>query len=210
MKAIEDPDDTESISVRTATDAAPNLPAATEIERRALEWIRPYSQAWHLERARDWLVYLDPGASLEARLAVVTHDIERMFPNGPQLDKATGSWDDPHYLYAHAARSAEVVGFWLHAQHDVPEQVALAEVQRLITLHEFGGVGGADLVQAADSLSFLETLQDIVQKWVTHGECGVEQARAKHRYMAERIRVPAARPIAERLLQQALASLDDL
>jgi hypothetical protein len=210
MKAIEDPDDTESISVRTATDAAPNLPAATEIERRALEWIRPYSQAWHLERARDWLVYLDPGASLEARLAVVTHDIERMFPNGPQLDKATGRWDDPHYLYAHAARSAEVVGFWLHAQHDVPEQVALSEVQRLITLHEFGGVGGADLVQAADSLSFLETLQDIVQKWVTHGECGVEQARAKHRYMAERIRVPAAQPIADRLLQQALASLDGL
>lgn len=210
MKAIEDPEDTESTSVRIATDAAPNLPVATEIERRAIEWIRPYSQAWHLERARDWLVYLDPGASLEARLAVVTHDIERMFPNGPQLDKATGSWDDPHYLYAHAARSAEVVGFWLHAQHDVPEQVALAEVQRLITLHEFGGVGGADLVQAADSLSFLETLQDIVQKWVTHGECGVEQARAKHRYMAERVRVPAARPIAERLLQQALASLDDL
>jgi hypothetical protein len=210
MKTIEDPDDTESTSVRTATDAAPNLPVATEIERRAIEWIRPYSQAWHLERARDWLVYLDPGASLEARLAVVTHDIERMFPNGPQLDKATGRWDDPHYLYAHAARSAEVVGFWLHAQHDVPEQVALAEVQRLITLHEFGGVGGADLVQAADSLSFLETLQDIVQKWVTHGECGVEQARAKHRYMAERIRVPAARPIAKRLLQQALASLDDL
>jgi hypothetical protein len=210
MKAKEDPEDTESTSVRTATDAAPNLPVSTEIERRALEWIRPYSQAWHLERARDWLVYLDPGASLEARLAVVTHDIERMFPNGPQLDKATGRWDDPHYLYAHAARSAEVVGFWLHAQHDVPEQVALAEVQRLITLHEFGGVGGADLVQAADSLSFLETLQDIVQKWVTHGECGVEQARAKHRYMAERIRVPAARPIAKRLLQQALASLDDL
>lgn len=210
MKAIEDPDDTESISVRTATDAAPNLPAATEIERRALEWIRPYSQAWHLERARDWLVYLDPGASLEARLAAATHDIERMFPNGPQLDKATGRWDDPHYLYAHAARSAEVVGFWLHAQHDVPEQVALSEVQRLITLHEFGGVGGADLIQAADSLSFLETLQDIVQKWVTHGECGVEQARAKHRYMAERIRVPAARPIADRLLQQALASLDGL
>jgi hypothetical protein len=209
MKAVEDQDETES-SVRSAIDAAPSVPVATEVERRAIAWIGPYSQAWHLERARDWLVYLDPGAPLEARLAVVTHDIERMFPNGPQLDKATGRWDDPHYLYAHAARSAEVVGFWLHAQHDVPERVELPEVQRLITLHEFGGVGGADLVQAADSLSFLETLQDIVRKWVTHGECDAGQARAKHRYMAERIRVPAAQPIAERLLQQALASLDDL
>ena len=89
--------------MRTATDAAPNLPVTTEIERRAIDWIRPYSQAWHLERARDWLVYLDPAAPLEARLAVMTHDIERMFPNGPQLDKSSGRWDDPHYLYAHAA-----------------------------------------------------------------------------------------------------------
>jgi hypothetical protein len=197
MKATNDQDDTESIRVRTAIEPAPSLPVCTEIERRAIAWISPYNQALHLERARDWL-------------AVVTHDIERMFPNGPQLDKATGRFDDPHYLYAHAARSAEVVGFWLHAQADVPEEFSLSEVQRLITLHEFGGVGGADLVQAADSLSFLETLQDVVRKWVTHGECDAEQARAKHRYMADRIRIPAAQQVAGPLLEQALASLDDL
>ncbi len=210
MKATNDQDDTESIRVRTAIEPAPSLPVCTEIERRAIAWIGPYNQALHLERARDWLAYLDPDAPLEARLAVVTHDIERMFPNGPQLDKATGRFDDPHYLYAHAARSAEVVGFWLHAQADVPEELSLSEVQRLITLHEFGGVGGADLVQAADSLSFLETLQDVVRKWVTHGECDAEQARAKHRYMADRIRIPAAQQVAGPLLEQALASLDDL
>ncbi|MGH3276907.1 MAG: hypothetical protein ACRDNZ_21600 [Streptosporangiaceae bacterium] len=196
--------------MRTTIETAPSLPVSTEIERRAIAWIGPYSQAWHLVRARDWLTYLDPGITLEARLAVVTHDIERMFPNGPQLDKATGRWDDPHYLYAHAARSAEVVGFWLHLQGDVPEEFSLSEVQRLITLHEFGGMDGADLVQAADSLSFLETLQDIARKWVINGECDAGQARAKHRYMAERIRVPEAKPVAERLLEQALAALDDL
>jgi hypothetical protein len=210
MKAINDQDDTESIRVRTAIEPAPSLPVCTEIERRAIAWISPYNQALHLERARDWLAHLDPGTPLEARLAVVTHDIERMFPNGPQLDKATGRFDDPHYLYAHASRSAEVVGFWLHAQADVPEEFSLSEVQRLITLHEFGGVGGADLVQAADSLSFLETLQDVVRKWVTHGECDAEQARAKHRYMADRIRIPVAQQVAGPLLEQALASLDDL
>ena len=210
MKATNDQDDTESIRVRTAIEPAPSLPVCTEIERRAIAWISPYNQALHLERARDWLAYLDPDAPLEARLAAVTHDIERMFPNGPQMDKATGRFDDPHYLYAHAARSAEVVGFWLHAQADVPEELSLSEVQRLITLHEFGGVGGADLVQAADSLSFLETLQDVVRKWVTHGECDAEQARAKHRYMADRIRIPAAQQVAGPLLEQALASLDDL
>jgi hypothetical protein len=210
VTAIHNQDDTESMRVRTAIEPAPSLPVTTEIERRALAWIDPYSQAWHLERARDWLAYLDPDAPLEARLAVVTHDIERMFPNGPQMDKATGRWDDPHYLYAHASRSAEVVGFWMHAQADVPDEFSPAEVQRLITLHEFGGVGGADLVQAADSLSFLETLQDVVRKWVTHGECDAEQARAKHRYMADRIRIRSAQELAGPMLEQALATLDDL
>lgn len=196
--------------MRTTMEKAPSLPVDTEIERRALAWIRPYSQAIHLERARDWLAYLDPGTSLEARLAVVTHDIERMFPGGPQMSKASGRWDDPHYLYAHASRSAELVGFWLHSQADSPEPVSLPEVQRLITLHEFGGVSGADLVQAADSLSFLETLRGVVRAWVTDGECGAEQARAKHRYMAERIRVPAAQELAAPLLERALATLEDL
>lgn len=194
----------------TVIDIAPQAAVATEIERRAVAWIGPYSQATHLLRARDWLVYLEPDARLEARLAVLTHDIERMFPNGPTMDKATGRWDDPHYLYAHASRSAEVVGVWLHSQGGTQDEFSLDEVQRLITLHEFGGMNGADLVQAADSLSFLETLQGIVREWVTRGECGVEQARAKHRYMAERIRVSHARRLAGPLLEQALASLEGL
>jgi hypothetical protein len=197
-------------AVTAVIGVAPKAPASTEIERRAIAWIGPYSQAWHLVRARDWLMFLNPSATLEARLAVVTHDIERMFPNGPRLDKATARWDDPHYLYAHASRSAEVVGVWLHSQDGAREDVSLSEMQRLITLHEFGGLDGADLVQAADSLSFLETLQDVVRRWVTSGECDVRQARAKHRYMAERIRLPEARRLAEPLLEQALASLDDL
>jgi hypothetical protein len=210
MKTVDDYDDTETARVTTTGIVAPRVPATTGVEQRALAWIEPYSQALHLVRARDWLVYLDPDSSVEARLAVVTHDIERMFPGGPQMNKATGRWDDPHYLYAHASRSAEVVGVWLHSHPDVADEVSLPEVQRLITLHEFGGVDGADLIQAADSLSFLETLQDIVRAWVSNNECDAEQARAKHRYMAERIRIPEASLLAEPLLEQALASLEDL
>ena len=202
--------DMEGGPVTTVMALAPEVPVTTDIERRAIAWIGPYSQSAHLMRARDWLVHLDHSAPLEARLAVVTHDIERMFPNGPRLDKATGRWDDPHYLYAHASRSAEVVGVWLHSQDGCKDEVSLSEVQRLITLHEFGGIDGADLVQAADSLSFLETLRDVVRSWVTGGECDVRQARAKHSYMAERIRLPAARRFAEPLLEQALASLEGL
>ncbi|HTW19278.1 MAG TPA: hypothetical protein VME70_03580 [Mycobacteriales bacterium] len=192
------------------SDEAPRIEPATEIERRALEWIAPYSQALHLERARDWTVRLDPAASLEMRLAAVTHDIERMFPGGPVIDKAHGRWDDPDYLYAHGRRSAEVVGVWIHEQGEASDRLDRREVRRLITLHEFGGLDGADVVQAADSLSFLETLQEIVRDWVINGECSVEQARAKHQYMADRIRVPEAVELAEPLIKAALASLNDL
>ena len=180
------------------------------MERLASEWIAPYGQAWHLERARDWLVHLDPSATLEMRLAVLTHDIERMFPGGPSFDKSGGRWDDPDYLYAHGARSAEVVGVWLHGVGEAGRSADRKELRRLITLHEFGGLDGADLVQAADSLSFLETLQDIVCSWVRSGECDVAQARAKHQYMADRIRLEEARKLAEPLLEAALASLENL
>ena len=190
-------------------EEAPRSALETEVERRAVAWIAPYSQAWHLERARDWLVYLDGDASLEMRLAVVTHDIERMFPGGPRFDKRHGRWDDPDYLYAHASRSAEVVGVWIHGE-GLTDGLSVSEVRRLITLHEFGGIDGADLVQAADSLSFLETLQDIVCGWVRNGECDVAQARAKHQYMADRIRIAEAKRLSEPLLEGALRSLDDL
>jgi hypothetical protein len=190
-------------------EEAPRFALETEVERRAVAWIAPYSQAWHLERARDWLVYLDGDASLEMRLAVVTHDIERMFPGGPRFDKRHGRWDDPDYLYAHASRSAEVVGVWIHGE-GLTDGLSVSEVRRLITLHEFGGIDGADLVQAADSLSFLETLQDIVCGWVRNGECDVAQARAKHQYMADRIRIAEAKRLSEPLLEGALRSLDDL
>jgi hypothetical protein len=196
--------------VTTATEIAPRVSYATDVERQAAEWIAPYSQALHLVRARDWLLHLDPTASLEARLAVLTHDIERMFPNGPKMNKQTDRWDDPHYLYAHGARSAEVVGFWLQGQQPLREMLNLSEVQRLITSHEFGGIDEADLVQAADSLSFLETLQDVVRRWVISGECDVAKARAKNQYMADRIRVTEAARLAEPLLEAALASLAGL
>lgn len=191
-------------------ETAASVPYETEIERRAAAWIEAYNQAMHLVRARDWLVHLRPEATLEMRLAVFTHDIERMFPGGPVIDKATCRWDDPDYLYAHASRSADVVEKWVANQDGAGDDLDLGELRRLITLHEFGGLDGADDVQAADSLSFLETLQEIVRHWVTSGECDTKQARAKHIYMARRIRLPEASRLAQPLLDEALSSLDDV
>src|SRR5215213_2194044 len=127
----------------------------TPLEARALEWISPYSQAEHLIRARDWVLELEPNASLALRFAALTHDIERHFPGGPQQDFQHDAWDDPDYLFAHSTRSADIVQRWLEESPEPPEADFVREVRRLILLHELGGDREADLLQAADSLSFL-------------------------------------------------------
>ncbi len=190
----------------TATQpwTAPRVEACGEVEALAAGWIAPYGQAEHLVRARDWLVHLAPTATAEMRVAALTHDIERMFPGGPVLRHADRRWDDPVYLYAHSLRSAEAVTVWLGGLGPVAAAVDGAEIRRLVGLHEVGGIDGADEVQAADSLSFLETLAGLTRDWVLSGVCSRLQAERKLRYMADRVRVPAAAEYTAALLESAI------
>jgi hypothetical protein len=177
----------------------------TPLEQRAFAWIAPYSQADHLLRARDWVIELAPDASAALRIAAVTHDIERYFAGGPSLNYAVDAWDDPDYLFAHSTRSADIVQRWLE---DADEPPAFArDVRRLILLHELGGNAEADILQAADSLSYLETLQHLTAGWVRTGRCSMEKANAKLVYMRDRIRIPDARARAETLYLEANAYL---
>ena len=80
----------------------------------------------------------------------------------------------------------------------------VAEVERLIRLHEAGGDPDADLLQAADSLSFLEVNIDIPYAWARRGDCDLARARAQHTWMFERIQVPAAHELALPLHAEAL------
>jgi hypothetical protein len=186
---------------------APDVALDTEIEVLAAEWVRPYGQVVHLMRARDWLVHLNPAATVEARVAAMTHDIERMFPGGPHLDHATMEWDSPFYLYPHSLRSAETVGVWLGSIGPVSAQVSVGAVRRLVALHEVGGLREADDVQAGDSLSFLETLAGLTRDWVLSGACSRAKAVEKLAYMADRIRLPAAAELAAPLLEWAIDQL---
>jgi hypothetical protein len=176
------------------------------LEERALAWIDGYDQAEHLVRTRDWLVELDPGADEALRLAALTHDIERRFPGGPKQDRAGAAWDDPGYLRAHSERSAEIVGAWLRAE-GAGESLA-ADVEALVRDHELGGSPRADLLQAADSISFLETLAAIAAGWVRDGVCSAEKAKEKHAWMLERIRPERARELALPHYEAALAAID--
>ena len=180
----------------------------TDLERRAAEWIAPYGQAAHLVRAREWVVALEPDAPEALRLAALTHDIERMFPGGPEDDKAGGDWVDPDYLFAHSTRSGDIVRWWIAQTAPDRDPVFGARVRRLIQLHELGGEPEADVLQAADSLSWFETLAPLAIGWVASGTTTLAHARAKLQWMGDRIRHEPARALAGPLLAGALERLD--
>ena len=173
------------------------------LEARAEEWVAAFHNLRHLVRARDWLVVLQPDADEALRLAALTHDVERNFPGGPVYDPGTMTPGEEGYLREHAARSALIVGGWLLEQG--ADVALVAEVRRLILEHEWGGDERQDLVQAADSLSFLEVNGDeVVQVWVRSGRCSAERGRAQLLHMRDRIRLASARPAAEALCADAV------
>jgi hypothetical protein len=94
---------------------------------------------------------------------------------------------------------------WLRDQGAWPELVAA--VGHLVRRYETGGSPAADLVEAADSLSFLETKRTLMQRWLADGRCDLARAERQATWIAEWIRLPAARPLAEPLLAETLALL---
>lgn len=174
-----------------------------ELERAAEFWIDDYVQARHLRRTRDWVVLLDPGAGLALRIAALTHDIERRVPGGP--DPWKHDWGDPRYVLEHSIRSARMVRAWLE-ERDAPAEL-VADVESLVLHHEIGGYPEADLLQAADSLSFLEVNRDRPRAWVEEGRCDVAGAQAKIDLMRDRIVVAAAQGAAQELHAAASSRL---
>lgn len=89
-----------------------------------------------------------------------------------------------------------------------PEEREAAALAWIFLLHEFGDDEDANVLQAADSLSFLETNLDLVADWVRSGRCIAERAKDQHRWMYERIQLPAAKELASLSLERALATVD--
>jgi hypothetical protein len=176
------------------------------LEQRALEWIASYWNEHHLVRTRDWLLELERSAPEALRLAALTHDMERHFPGGPSPDLSVPPEDDLEYRRVHSERSARIVSRWL--RDEGADGDLIEDVERLLLVHEVGGAADEDLLQAADSLSFLETNRDLVASWFTGGRCSRERAKAQHRWMFERIKLERARELAYPLYKEALAVVD--
>jgi kynurenine formamidase len=166
-----------------------------------------HPHARHLERTLDWLLELDPDASEAARIAAATHDVERAYPDGAAPWDSARDWDSPEYNRWHQDRCADMIGPGL-LERGASEELA-REVAGLVRVHEDGGWLEADLVQAADSLSFLETMVPLVVGWVEAGRASRDRAEGKLRHSVERIShdLPRAREVGEALLAPALSRL---
>jgi hypothetical protein len=168
-----------------------------------VEWVRPHYDHVHLFHTVKWLLVVEPDASEALLVAALTHDMERHFPGGTQPDKAAGAWDDPEYNLMHGRRSADVVIPWLR-RHGAPADL-IRDVETPIVEHELGGSPESNLVQAADSLSFLDVNGRLVSSWVLKGETSLEYGIRKLDWMYERISLPEARELARPLHEQAVA-----
>jgi hypothetical protein len=164
----------------------------------------PYNSA-HLLKSLEWLDRLSSGASEAVRLATLTHDMERAF-GGP--DAIPIKMNDRAYEAAHANRSARIVGEWLRANGARADLVS--DVEALIRVHEWGGSPDANLVQAADSLSFLEMNIDLMVGFAQTGKYSKAEVASKIDQMYERIQLPAARELARPMWEQAKARFEAL
>jgi kynurenine formamidase len=176
------------------------------LAERARAWVEEiHPHARHLTRTLDWVLELDPRASEALQVAAVTHDIERAFPDADAPWDSARDWSSPDYNRWHQDRCADMVAAWL-AEQGAPADVA-AHTEALVRVHEEGGDEEADVLQAADSLSFLETMVPVVVKWAARGYGA--SAEAKIRHSAERIApgLTTARERANLLVADGLAQL---
>lgn len=161
----------------------------------------PYNST-HLLKSLEWVDRISPDASEAVRLATLTHDMERAF-GGP--DAIPIKMNDRAYEEAHSNRSAKIVGEWLLAKGATSELTQA--VEGLIRVHEWGGSPDANLVQAADSLSFLETNIDLMIGFAKSGKYPRAELVSKIDHMYERIQLSAAKELARPMWAHAQARL---
>jgi hypothetical protein len=193
---------------RARPEAPSRSPELESLRRLVYGWIEDYYDREHLTRAGDWMLAIEPAAPDHLVIAALLHDLERKVPGGPQLDMARTPWDDCGYNDAHTGRSAVVVPTWLTA-FGVGAEIAIAVAQP-IREHEYGGSPEGDLMQAADSISFLETNADLVASWARSGRCTPEKALEKLRWMGERVRHPEGSRIARLYMKRAIEEFEAL
>ena len=165
---------------------------------------RASARASTCERTLDWLDELDPGARAgPAPGRAAARHRARVPRPGLALRLGRGDWALDAYVDYHQGRCAQLPrgAGW---PSTAPTRAWPATPSRSSPCTSAGGWPEADLLQAADSLSFIETMAPLVRRWIADGTTSRESALAKLRFMWERIRVPAAHELGRALDERAL------
>jgi hypothetical protein len=160
----------------------------------------------HLVRTLDWLDALAPGSRRALRLAALLHDIERAYPDPVSPFLSGRDWAFEVYVDYHQGRCARLLTRWL-AGHGA-EPALIADAVAVVAVHERGGWPDADLLQAADSLSFIETMSPLVLRWIAEGTTSRESGLEKMRAMWDRIQVEEARTQGGELYERVMRELE--
>jgi hypothetical protein len=173
-----------------------------KVEQFVMGTFRPHDPALgHLLRTVDWILVLNPNADDSLLIAGVSHDIERAWSNDPL---GAQQEDMQKYTSEHQKRSAEIMELFLTATR--APATLVQRVKELITKHETGGNDDQNLLNDADSLSFLENLSEIfINESVSI--LGVERVRWKIEWTFTRISSEKAKQIALPLYKSALQRL---
>lgn len=178
-----------------------------ELEAQALRFARDvHPHTAHLVRTRDWLDEIAAGARPAMRIAALLHDIERAYPDPDSPFLSGRDWQLEPYVDYHQGRCARLLRMWLR-EHGA-DAAFTADAVALVAVHERGGWPDADLIQAADSLSFIETMGPLVRAWIADGTTTREGGLAKVRSMWDRIQVPLARERGSELYERTMAECE--
>lgn len=156
----------------------------------------------HFQNTLEWLLKLNPNTDEAMQIAAYCHDIERAFDK----DKGDKCFRiDKNALKKHQENGGKIMYDFLTKNCD--DEKLAAKVKHLISCHEWGGDKDQDLIQAADSLSFLEKYSERKQKMTDR--FSKKEMLKKLEFMFERIRNKEAKKIAKPMYQKTLKIVEE-
>lgn len=199
-------------------EAPPNPESSEEqILDQVRNWVRENFQGYpnaeveieHLFETERLVREIEPTATFAMRIAALTHDIERAFPD-PDFPPHPKSGYIPEeyrqYQEKHSNRSAKIVVGFL-------EELGLSnrtiiDTKNLIQAHEIGGSYICEVVKSADSVSFFRTKVDLFISWIPEKRTW-QEVKDKFDLMYNRIWHRKAKEIAKEFYGQAMALLEE-
>lgn len=165
----------------------------------------------HLNQAAEFVREIDPEADINVVLAAQVHDVERAFPSSKYPSHPpSGNTQEEYQKYEreHSKRSARITCRFLRRNLGLSEE-QLDDIRELIQAHETGGDYRQNLVQAADSISFLKVNVPLFISWIPDKRSHRE-VKEKIELMYNRIQIPKAREIAKPFYIQAMDQMNQL